>query len=101
MSSDWPFPDPLHSVCITTKFVLDGSQPVRLVIHDDDDDDEDGIGWQILCGSTDNPEDGRASGLKELLTLCPDIAAVADLPIGWHAWRDSPDEDWERISATE
>ena len=68
--------------------------PVLLVTHDE----EDGC-WQFLCGTTENPDRGRAVGLNEALEICPEIAELADLPRGWNAWRDAPGVKWERFVA--
>ena len=87
----WPFDDPPNTACITTRFVLDREKPILLVTHDEDDG-----GWQFLCGSTSDPDDGRVIGLDCALQLDPNVAELADLPLGWKAWRDSPDHEWER-----
>lgn len=34
--------------------------------------------------------------LAHMLKIEPRIAEVADLPCGWHGWRDSPDAPWQR-----
>lgn len=93
MTDAWPFDDARDVACITTRFVLDDAHPILLVTHDDDGD------WQFLCGSTDNPDDGRLIGLDCALSLDPGLAELADLPLGWKAWRDSTEHEWERYAA--
>ncbi|MGY1725601.1 hypothetical protein ACI79J_01390 [Geodermatophilus sp. SYSU D01062] len=93
--SDWPFAEPPDLGVITTRQVLDGA-PVRLVSHDEDDG-----GWQFLCGTTSDPADGRIVHLSHVVNDRPQLAAMADLPLGWvaawceehGAWHRRPAED--------
>jgi hypothetical protein len=93
MTDAWPFDDAPNTACITTRFVLEDGAPILLVTHDEGDG-----GWQFLCGSTNNPDDGRVIGLDCALTLDLGLAELADLPLGWKAWRDSPDHEWDRCA---
>jgi hypothetical protein len=67
-----------------------------MVTHDADDG-----GWQFLCGSTDDPDDGRVIGLSCVLDIDSELAEIADLPLGWKAWRDSVEHEWDRWAADE
>ena len=96
MTDPWPFDEAPDTACITTRLVLDEDAPILMVSHDEDDG-----GWQFLCGSTDDPEDGRVIGLDCALDLDPGLAELADLPLGWKAWRDSPEHEWDRYAADE
>ena len=87
----WPFADDVETMTITTVHVLDGSQPIMLVTHDADDG-----AWQILCGTTNSAEDGRVACLGCLVTVNPFLADLADLPLGWRAWREEVGGAWER-----
>lgn len=91
MTHAWPFDDPPNIITITTRQVLDEGYPILLVTHEADD----GC-WQMLCGTTDNPDDGRVVGLARIYQLDPSIGALADLPLGWRAWRAHPAEAWIR-----
>jgi hypothetical protein len=88
---DWPFEDPPNVITITTRQVLEEGHPILLVCHDE----EDGC-WQVLCGTTDDPADGRVVGLDCMVARDPSVAELADLPLGWRAWRESPDAPWQR-----
>ncbi len=90
-ATPWPFAEPVDVAAFTTRFVLDRTLPILLVTHDDDDG-----AWQILCGTTDDPEDGRIACLGCLLQLDPTIASIADLPAGWSASRKTSDSPWVR-----
>jgi hypothetical protein len=88
---DWPFDDPPNTASYTTANVLERGFPILLVTHDADDG-----AWQFLCGETNKTEDGRLIGLDCALTLDPSVGELADLPLGWRAWRDSPTDPWQR-----
>lgn len=81
--------EPLLGV-ITTARVLDGT-PILMVSHDEDDG-----GWQFLCGTTNEPQEGRIVALKEIVRMDPTVQEVADLPLGWIAFRKAVGEKWTR-----
>ncbi len=87
----WPFADDEFSDALTTVQVLDDEAPVLLVSHDA----EDGM-WQVLCGTSNEPEDGRLTCLGCLFELDPTLAAIVDLPLGWEAYRESVGAPWQR-----
>ncbi len=87
----WPFVASEFADALTTITVLEDDAPILLVSHDE----EDGM-WQILCGTTNEPEDGRLTCLGCLLELDPTLAEIADLPRGWEAYRDAVGEPWIR-----
>jgi hypothetical protein len=89
-AADWPFADPINTTAISTKRVFVDSFPILLVTHDDDGD------WQILCGTTNAPEDGLVVCLGCAYQRDRTIGALADLPRGWSAWRDAKDAPWIR-----
>lgn len=75
---------------ITTAPVLAGA-PIMMVSHDVDDG-----GWQFLCGTTNDPTDGRIVHLQEILAMDPTVSEVADLPLGWIAFRSTVGGEWTR-----
>jgi hypothetical protein len=93
--NDWPFADPSDTLVFTTQPVLDGA-PVRDVYHDQDGD------WQILCGTTVAPEDGRLVHFAHLVEMTPSLASLADLPRGWSAGlcADPGHDEWHRRPTT-
>jgi hypothetical protein len=96
MKTHWPFSDAPNTAAITTVNVLNGRSPILLVTHDSDDGS-----WQFLCGATDDPNDGRVVGLASIVELDPTVTQLADLPLGWRAWRDSPHLPWRREARDE
>jgi hypothetical protein len=89
--TQWMFADSPSVAAFTTRFVLDGSRPILLISHDQDDG-----AWQFLCGTTNDPEDGRVVGLGTIVRIDPSVEAVADLPLGWRAYRASNSAPWTR-----
>ena len=88
----WPFADQENVVVLTLRDITDGKTRIKLVTHDEDD----GM-WQFLDGR-DNPDESDAAvvSLKEIYELDPSVGELADLSCGWRAWRDAPDQPWQR-----
>jgi hypothetical protein len=87
----WPFEDSRNTAAITTRQVLEEGAPILRVTHEADD----GC-WQFLCGTTDETSDGRVVGLGWLCDRDASLLELADLPEGWHAWRERPGAPWRR-----
>jgi hypothetical protein len=94
MSTDWAFEDRPNTAALTTVKVLDREAPILLVTHDEDDG-----GWQFLCGTTNDDADARIVGLGTIVKLDATVNEVADIPMGWRAWRDSAHGPWQRAPA--
>jgi hypothetical protein len=76
---------------MTTRQVLDVSEPILLVSHDADDH-----AWQFI-GTTDaSVTDGRVVCLEEIVHLDPTVLELADLPPGWQAMRGEVGSPWTR-----
>lgn len=86
----FPFDEDRRLGVITTVHVLAGDA-VLMVTHDADDG-----GWQFLCGKTNEPSDGRIVALEEILQMDPTLAELADLPLGWIAFRAQVGVAWTR-----
>jgi hypothetical protein len=91
MEQDWPFADPPNVATFTTVNVLEHAHPILFVYHDADDG-----AWQFLCGKTNDPGQGRLIDLRCALAMDPSLAELADLPLGWRAWRESKGDPWLR-----
>ena len=90
----WPFEDAPNTATLTTVHVLDRTHPVCFVTHDADDG-----AWQFLCGATNESSDARVVGLKTILEVDPSLAELADLPLGWRAWRAASGQPWRRAAS--
>jgi hypothetical protein len=86
----WPFDQPRNCAVFTTRQVLEREEPILRVTHDTDDH-----GWQFL-GRGARAEDAKIISLEEAVELDPSVLQIADLPVGWHAWRSSVEEPWIR-----
>jgi hypothetical protein len=86
----WPFDQPRDCAVFTTRQVLEREESILRVTHDNDDH-----GWQFL-GSDVRADDAKIISLEEAVELDPSVLQVADLPVGWRAWRASVEEPWIR-----
>ena len=89
--ADWPFADPMNVAALTTVHVLEEAVPILMVAHDADD----GM-WQILCGTTNDPKDGRIVCSGCMFEHDPTIGQLAELPLDWRAYREGPNRPWHR-----
>jgi hypothetical protein len=88
---EWPFDQPRNCAVITLRQIAHGLQPIVHVTHDSDDH-----GWQFLGWENARREDASIVCLSHIVELDPSVLQLADLPPGWHAWRQSPEEAWSR-----
>ena len=96
-NQEWPFDQAPNVAAITTRQVLDQGLPILRVTHYEDDHS-----WAFVCGTTDDYEkDGRVIRMAEALRLDESLREVADLPPGWHAWREDKDSGWSRYAEGE
>jgi hypothetical protein len=88
----WTFSDPPNVAVFTTWPIVRGEDWIGLVYRDADDG-----AWQFLGASGVQESDKPAIvGLRQILGLDASIAELADLPIGWRAWRAARDAPWHR-----
>ena len=87
----WPFDQPRNCAVITIRGILDGTEPVLHVTHDEDDHS-----WQFLSLRAADPNEAKVMSLAEVVAMDSSILQLADLPPGWHAWRSSITDDWTR-----
>ena len=92
----WPFDQPRNCAVFVTREVMDREEPILLVTHDVDDH-----GWQFIGPPDGTAANARIIALSEAVQLDPSILQVADLPVGWRAWRDSPEDAWIREADSE
>lgn len=90
-SDNWPFDQGAEIAALTTRQILERTEPIRQVVHYSDD-----LSWAFTHGTSDNRDDYRVVHMGELLEIDSTIGSIADLPPGWSAWRDIPGDDWER-----
>ena len=89
--ADWPFDQPRNCAVITLRPIVFEGAPILHVTHDEDDH-----GWQFLGWEDAEVAQGVVVCLAEIVKLDPTVLEVADLPPGWHAWRNSRSSPWTR-----
>jgi hypothetical protein len=89
--SEWKFSDPPHTTAYLSQLVHDGSEPVTYVSHDSDDG-----AWQFLGESMSDGGGPVVVCLHHPIDNDPSLMELADLPLGWCAERERPDEPWKR-----
>ena len=87
----WPFADPKNVAVITLKSIVKGGKPILHVTHDADDG-----AWQFLDGSTVSEENASIVCLETITRIDPSVMELADLPLGWYAYRLTASEPWRR-----
>ncbi|MFA0814268.1 MAG: hypothetical protein ACC608_00600 [Anaerofustis sp.] len=83
------FNEPPNVAVLTTKNILDKKADILLVFHDEDD----GM-WQFLEDGDIDENDASIVGLNEMIENDHSILEIADLPIGWVAWRKNKKDKW-------
>jgi hypothetical protein len=86
----WSFSEPRNCVTFVTAQVLERAEPILHAVHDEDGE------WQFIGSSDGTAENGRVITLQEAVELDPSVLQLADMPVGWHALRDSPEHAWRR-----
>jgi hypothetical protein len=91
MENIWPFDDPPDVAVITLKQIISRQKPILFVSHDSDDG-----GWQFLDRGESRETDAAVVSLATILLIDSSIAALAKLPVGWIAWRQTVCDVWEK-----
>ncbi len=91
VKDQWPFDDAENTAVITLTRIMNGSQPILYVVHDEDGD------WQFLDGGDVSEEDAATVSLKNIANHDPSVKLLADLPAGWAAERDAVGKEWQRF----
>ena len=90
--ADRPFvDDPPNVAVITTRGVVDGTDWIALASLDQDDGD-----WQFIGSEGPREDQAMVVSLRSVFERDSSIGELADLPLGWRAWRMGPDQPWQR-----
>jgi hypothetical protein len=92
--SDWKFADPPNVAAIVDRRVITGSAFIAIVSHDADDG-----AWQFLTNLPISDADAALVGLQSVTQVDPSVIELADLPLGWRAWRTEKASAWQRSRA--
>ncbi|MER8446094.1 hypothetical protein NKH52_23155 [Mesorhizobium sp. M1066] len=89
---EWKFEDPKNLAVISTRKIFRGSGWIAYASHDADDES-----WQFYGDEAEvDHDDLILVGLFEVVELDKTVAQLADLPLGWHARRDTKSSPWRR-----
>lgn len=84
------FNEPANVAVFTTRYVFDDRRPILNVFHHE----EDGA-WVFVSNDVCKDDgDYLILALEEIVKHDPSVLEVADLPLGWHAYRDSFMQPW-------
>ena len=94
----WKFIEPPNMAVIANRKIITSGAWIAYVSHDSDDG-----AWQFHISSSDsvNENDAVLVSLQEIVNIDHTITILADLPLGWCAWRNSKDDVWERAPISE
>jgi hypothetical protein len=93
LNMGWKFSDPPNVAIFTTRGVVESGNWIAHVSHDEDDGT-----WQFHDNTTDPTEaNALLSGLGEIVGIDASVETLADLPLGWRAWRASKGSPWQRL----
>ncbi|BAV08334.1 protein of unknown function [Filimonas lacunae] len=87
-NTDFKFYEERNLGVYTTKQVLAG-EPVLYVYHDADGD------WQFHAVAEPDMNDAKLVCLEELVKMDTSINEIFHLQLGWRAWRDTKEDDWQ------
>jgi hypothetical protein len=90
MEDDWPFADPVNVAVLTLRQIVQEGWPILQVSHDDDGT------WQFLGWETPCETDVLVVSLANIVRMDSTVKQLADLPLGWRAWRQRAEEEWRR-----
>lgn len=85
----WPFEDPPNFIVLTTADVAFEGSDILYVYHNSDD----GI-WQFHSHLNPSANEAVVAGLKEIYDIDNSISELANLPLGYFAYRQSKEENW-------
>lgn len=89
--ASWPFDQGPNVAALNLKSIASKQQPILHVVHDSDDH-----GWQFLTLDDADPAEAAVVSMKQIVEMDPTVLGVADIPPGWHAWRKSEQDTWQR-----
>lgn len=86
---EFPFYDLPNTAAIICCHIVEDSEPILYVSHDEDD----GM-WQFLCGDTHSTDDARIVSLNYVFALDNSVGELKDMPCGYYATRKSQKDKW-------
>jgi hypothetical protein len=88
-TNSWPFDCPIETDIVTTKFVYEVSAPIVQVLRYLDG------GWQFMCNTTEDPNDGLVLCLGCLYEKHPEIIKFSKLQLGYEMYQAGLFKKWK------
>ncbi|WP_133180191.1 hypothetical protein [Shewanella decolorationis] len=85
---DWPFDFSDDTLAVTTKYVMNGDRPIVEVLHWDDG------GWQFMCNSTNDSDDGMVICMGCIFEKFPWISRFKGLKSGYLSFYEIESGEW-------
>jgi len=85
----FPFVESKNVATITCKHIMNDHFPILYVSHDEND----GM-WQFLCGNEHGNDEAMVVALEEVYEVDSSISEIADLPLGYVAFRQNHESAW-------
>lgn len=89
-SGEWPFEDGPTTPAFTTSHAIVDLKPIVHIVRGSDGD------WQFLSAEGADESALKIVALKTVISRHPDVKEVADLQLGWEAWRSDREAPWRR-----
>ncbi len=83
------FKDDHQTMVLTTKRIINGDTIITIVFHDE----ADGM-WQFLDGIDTDENSAAIISINEMVLIDPNLEEIANLPLGWVAWRNDSFSEW-------
>lgn len=92
-NSVWNFDDSPNMAVIANRKIIMSEEWIAYVSHDRGD----GV-WQFhtLYSDSVSEADAVLVSLQKMVSIDNSIVVLADLPLGWCAWRNSKNDAWKR-----
>ena len=88
---EWKFEDRPDVMVMTTKNIINRKNSILSVWHDAEDEM-----WQFLDGTDIDDDYASLVILEYMVNIDKSINDIADLKLGWVAWREKKDIEWRR-----
>src|SRR5581483_8559406 len=90
-SMKWQFADPPNVAVFTSKNIINQTEWIQYVSHDEDDG-----AWQFHSAGGASDKDISIVSLEEITEMDPSVILLSDLPAGWFASRTTKEGAWKR-----
>ncbi len=87
----WGFSELQGSPALTVSGIAEADEPIQHVVRA-----AEPPCFQLLPWGTPDESDARVVSLVSMVESDPTLHDLADLPVGWHAWREGKGHAWSR-----